>query len=215
MQTTTANAIYEDHRLSPDLPVEEATRPGKFRLQSLMFYPPAKTFLLPDGTSKLAPDLNRRKEPLEAYPLESINMVGTLQKDKAIYALLRTPLALLDAAAAARMAVGEAITNLCAAPVDALETVKLSANWMAAAGHNGVASCIRHLGEQFVRARLGIGPKQYPGQDLADHVLGRFPDADLTNLTQRIPDFIKNLEILLSQGLPAAQNLTNRKSPSP
>ena len=84
-----------------------------------------------------------------------------------------------------------------------------------AAGHNGVASCIRHLGEQFVRARLGIGPKQHPGQDLADHVLGRFPDADLKNLTQRIPDFIKNLETLLSQGLPAAQNLTNRKSPSP
>ena len=84
-----------------------------------------------------------------------------------------------------------------------------------AAGHNGVASCIRHLGEQFVRARLGIGPKQHPGQDLADHVLGRFPDADLATLTQRIPDFIKNLETLLSQGLPAAQNLTNRKSPSP
>ena len=49
----------------------------------------------------------------------------------------RTPLALLDAAAAARMAVGEAITNLCAAPVDALERIKLSANWMAAAGHDG------------------------------------------------------------------------------
>src|SRR5690606_41448079 len=38
---------------------------------------------------------------------------------------------------AARMAVGEAITNLCAAPVEALERVKLSANWMAAAGHPG------------------------------------------------------------------------------
>ncbi|KAF1686584.1 phosphoribosylformylglycinamidine synthase [Pseudoxanthomonas broegbernensis] len=49
----------------------------------------------------------------------------------------RTPLALLDAAAAARMAVGEAITNLCAAPVEALEQVKLSANWMAACGHPG------------------------------------------------------------------------------
>ena len=49
----------------------------------------------------------------------------------------RTPLALLDPAAAARMAVGEAITNLCAAPVDSLERVKLSANWMAAAGHPG------------------------------------------------------------------------------
>ena len=49
----------------------------------------------------------------------------------------RTPLALLDAAAAARMAVGEAITNLCAAPVEALNRVKLSANWMAAAGFDG------------------------------------------------------------------------------
>ncbi|CAA9339650.1 MAG: Phosphoribosylformylglycinamidine synthase, synthetase subunit / Phosphoribosylformylglycinamidine synthase, glutamine amidotransferase subunit [uncultured Lysobacter sp.] len=49
----------------------------------------------------------------------------------------RAPLALLDAEAAARMAVGEAITNLCAAPVESLNRVKLSANWMAAAGHPG------------------------------------------------------------------------------
>ena len=49
----------------------------------------------------------------------------------------RSPLALIDSAAAARMAVGEAITNLCAAPVDSLARVKLSANWMAAAGHPG------------------------------------------------------------------------------
>ncbi|MBS3896187.1 phosphoribosylformylglycinamidine synthase [Silanimonas sp.] len=49
----------------------------------------------------------------------------------------RTPLALIDAAASARMAVGEAITNLIAAPIAALEEVKLSANWMAAAGHPG------------------------------------------------------------------------------
>src|SRR5690606_35130358 len=49
----------------------------------------------------------------------------------------RTPLALLDPVAAARMAVGEAITNLCAAPVEPLESIKLSANWMAAAGHAG------------------------------------------------------------------------------
>ena len=49
----------------------------------------------------------------------------------------RTPLAMLDAAASARMAVGEAITNLAAAPVSALEEIKLSANWMAAAGFEG------------------------------------------------------------------------------
>ena len=49
----------------------------------------------------------------------------------------RTPLALIDAAASARMAVGEAITNLAAAPVVSLAEVKLSANWMAAASHPG------------------------------------------------------------------------------
>ncbi len=43
------------------------------------------------GGSKLAPDLTRRREPLEAYPLESLNMVGTLAKGKLTYALVRTP----------------------------------------------------------------------------------------------------------------------------
>ena len=43
------------------------------------------------GAGKLAPDLDRRKEPLEAFPLESLTMVGTLEKSKAMYALVRTP----------------------------------------------------------------------------------------------------------------------------
>ena len=42
------------------------------------------------GGSKLSPDLNRRKEPLESYPLESLQMVGTLQRGKNTYALVRT-----------------------------------------------------------------------------------------------------------------------------
>ena len=49
----------------------------------------------------------------------------------------RTPIALLDHAASARMAVGEALTNLAAASVEGLDRVVLSANWMAAAGHPG------------------------------------------------------------------------------
>jgi phosphoribosylformylglycinamidine synthase len=48
----------------------------------------------------------------------------------------RTPLASLDAPASGRMAVGEAITNLLAAPVQ-LDRVKLSCNWMAACGEPG------------------------------------------------------------------------------
>ncbi|MBX3639425.1 MAG: phosphoribosylformylglycinamidine synthase [Nitrosomonas sp.] len=49
----------------------------------------------------------------------------------------RTPLALISPAAAARMAVGEAITNIAAASLEQLSDIKLSANWMAAAGHPG------------------------------------------------------------------------------
>ena len=49
----------------------------------------------------------------------------------------RTPLALIDPPASGRMAVGEALTNLAAAAVGDLGNVKLSANWMAAAGHPG------------------------------------------------------------------------------
>jgi phosphoribosylformylglycinamidine synthase len=49
----------------------------------------------------------------------------------------RTPLALLDAKAAARMSVGEAITNIASAPISALSQIRLSANWMAPAGHPG------------------------------------------------------------------------------
>jgi phosphoribosylformylglycinamidine synthase len=49
----------------------------------------------------------------------------------------RTPLALIDAPASGRMAVGEAITNIAAARIASLSKVKLSANWMAAAGYPG------------------------------------------------------------------------------
>ncbi len=49
----------------------------------------------------------------------------------------RAPVALLDGPASARLAIGEAITNLAAAPVQSLGDIKLSANWMAAAGATG------------------------------------------------------------------------------
>ncbi|MEK7695371.1 MAG: phosphoribosylformylglycinamidine synthase [Pseudomonadota bacterium] len=49
----------------------------------------------------------------------------------------RTPLAVINAPASGRMAIGEALTNLAAAPVKDLGKVKLSANWMAACGVAG------------------------------------------------------------------------------
>src|SRR5688572_10169031 len=49
----------------------------------------------------------------------------------------RPQLALLSPEASGRMAVGEAITNIAAASIEDITTIKLSANWMAAAGHPG------------------------------------------------------------------------------
>jgi len=70
----------------------------------------------------------------------------------------RTPLAALDAPASGRMAVGEAITNLLAAPFE-LERVKLSCNWMAACGEPGedaaLYETVRAVGMELCPA-LGI-----------------------------------------------------------
>ena len=71
----------------------------------------------------------------------------------------RTPLALLDPAASGRMAVGEAITNLVAADVGDIGRIKLSANWMAAAGHGNedaaLFDTVRAVGIDFCPA-LGV-----------------------------------------------------------
>jgi phosphoribosylformylglycinamidine synthase len=71
----------------------------------------------------------------------------------------RPPIALLDAAASARMAVGEAITNIASTPVARLADIKLSANWMAAAGHAGedarLVDAVRSVGMDLCPA-LGI-----------------------------------------------------------
>ncbi|MFA7095388.1 MAG: phosphoribosylformylglycinamidine synthase [Gammaproteobacteria bacterium] len=49
----------------------------------------------------------------------------------------RSPIAVVDAPASGRMAVGEALTNIAAARIPDIRAVRLSANWMAAAGHPG------------------------------------------------------------------------------
>ncbi len=71
----------------------------------------------------------------------------------------RTPIALLDAPASGRMAVGEALTNLAAAQVSDLGQVKLSANWMAAAGHGAedaaLFDTVKAVGLEFCPA-LGV-----------------------------------------------------------
>ncbi|HEU4622989.1 MAG TPA: phosphoribosylformylglycinamidine synthase [Burkholderiaceae bacterium] len=71
----------------------------------------------------------------------------------------RTPLAVLNAPASGRMAIGEAITNIAAAPIARIEDIKLSANWMAACGQPGedaaLFDTVRAVGMELCPA-LGI-----------------------------------------------------------
>ncbi|WP_334327692.1 phosphoribosylformylglycinamidine synthase [Gilliamella apicola] len=71
----------------------------------------------------------------------------------------RAPVALLDFAASARLAVGEAITNIAATNIGDIKRIKLSANWMAAAGHPGedagLYEAVKAIGEELCPA-LGL-----------------------------------------------------------
>ncbi len=72
----------------------------------------------------------------------------------------RTPLALINAPASGRMAIGESITNIAAARISKISDIKLSANWMAAAGHHGedaaLFDTVRAVGMELC-PQLGIG----------------------------------------------------------
>ncbi|OZI14219.1 phosphoribosylformylglycinamidine synthase [Sodalis-like symbiont of Philaenus spumarius] len=71
----------------------------------------------------------------------------------------RAPVALLNFAASARLAVGEALTNLAATHIGDIKRVKLSANWMAGAGHPGedagLYQAVKAVGEELCPA-LGL-----------------------------------------------------------
>ena len=71
----------------------------------------------------------------------------------------RTPLALLNGPASGRMAVAEAITNICAASIADIKDIKLSANWMCAAGYGAedeaLYDTVRAVGMEFC-PQLGI-----------------------------------------------------------
>ncbi|HHJ12856.1 MAG TPA: phosphoribosylformylglycinamidine synthase [Gammaproteobacteria bacterium] len=71
----------------------------------------------------------------------------------------RPPVALVLPAASGRMAVGEVVTNLAAAAIDKLSDIRLSANWMAPAGHPGedagLFDTVRAVGEELC-PRLGL-----------------------------------------------------------
>jgi phosphoribosylformylglycinamidine synthase len=100
----------------------------------------SKRFLITIGDRTVG-GLNHRDQMVGPWQLPVADCAVTLAdhsgfRGEAMSMGERTPLAVLDAPASGRMAVGEAITNLLAAPIE-LARVKLSCNWMAACGEPG------------------------------------------------------------------------------
>ncbi len=78
-----------------------------------------------------------------------------------------------------------------------------------AGGHNGMKSLIAHLGSgDFPRVRIGIGAKP-PQMDLADYVLGHFPEEELTVIRKSVKAAADAAETWISDGIEAAMNHYN------
>ena len=76
-----------------------------------------------------------------------------------------------------------------------------------AGGHNGLRSTIQHLGNDFVRVRIGVG-RPPPGMTVTDHVLGRM---DLV-VKEAVPRAADAVEAVIESGAEAAMNRFNTRS---
>ncbi len=122
-----------------------------------------KTFLVTIGDRSVGglvmrePMVGRWQVPVADVAVTATDFVGATGEAMAIGE--RSPVALLSPAAASRLAIAEAITNLMAAPIAALADVRLSCNWMAAAGWPGedasLYDAVRAAGAELAPA-LGL-----------------------------------------------------------
>jgi PTH1 family peptidyl-tRNA hydrolase len=80
-----------------------------------------------------------------------------------------------------------------------------------AGGHNGVASMLEHLGNGFIRYRLGIGAPRPADMDLKDFVLGKFSTEQTTLIDQKLTTFVDGLRLLMNRGYADAMNILNRR----
>ena len=74
-----------------------------------------------------------------------------------------------------------------------------------AGGHNGLKSIIARLpGENFPRIKIGVGKKPSPEYDLADWVLGKFPESDMKTLRSRLDDIATAAEMIVGDKIDEA-----------
>ncbi|MBP8855773.1 MAG: aminoacyl-tRNA hydrolase [Oscillospiraceae bacterium] len=75
-----------------------------------------------------------------------------------------------------------------------------------AGGHNGLKSLIAHVGDDFLRIKIGVGEKPNPEYDLADWVLSRFTDAENKAIAARFDDIKGALEYMIQDECETAMN---------
>lgn len=93
-----------------------------------------------------------------------------------------------------------------------LGRVKLSVDG-SAGGHNGIASLLEHVGNGFLRYRLGIGSSGRPvGMDIADYVLGKFSLSEQTIIDQNLKTFVEGARLLFTSSPAEAMNRLNRRT---
>ncbi len=76
-------------------------------------------------------------------------------------------------------------------------------------GHNGLKSVIEHLGESFMRLRVGIGAVA-GGNELVDHVLGKFSAEEKSAVETGVSRAVEAIRHVLREGIVSAMNLYNR-----
>ncbi|WP_233863334.1 phosphoribosylformylglycinamidine synthase [Paraburkholderia adhaesiva] len=155
-----------EHASTPLIPVEVTGVSFDEVAKSVLRHPTvgSKSFLITIGDRSVGGTTVRDQMvgpwqvPVADCAVTALDYAG--YKGEAMTMGERTPLAVIDAPASGRMAVGEAITNIASAPIASLDKLKLSANWMAACGAPGedaaLYDTVKAIGMELCPA-LGIG----------------------------------------------------------
>lgn len=86
-----AESAKDMHVRVEPLPEVLPYMPMEYNADGTLINPFKARKAISEGAGKLQPNMNRPREPLEAYPLESLKFVGSIEKLKLKYGLIQTP----------------------------------------------------------------------------------------------------------------------------
>lgn len=78
-------------------------------------------------------------------------------------------------------------------------------------GHNGIASVIAHIGNQFIRYRLGIGSVRPLENGIKGFVLGKFEQEELDAISQKSEEFASGIRLVVDRGPVIGMNQLNKR----